>query len=152
MKLISRFKTSFSLVEVTLAIGVMAFCLIAVFGLIPIGVQSNQTAISQTAAASILSAVISDLRATAGPVDTSSQFGVNFTSGSQTLYFDAEGRIVQSTDSPRYRLSIAFPPNPSRLNAARFATFKLTWPAAADPTTTQPAGTMESFGAFDRHP
>jgi uncharacterized protein (TIGR02598 family) len=152
MKLISRSTISFSLVEVTLAIGVTAFCLIALCGLIPIGVQSNQTATSQTAAAGILSAVISDLRATPGTANTSAQFGVNFVSGSQTLYFDGAGRSVVFSDGPRYRLTIAFPTNPSGAYAARFAILKLTWPAAADPATAQPAGAIESFGAFDRHP
>ena len=40
--------TAFSLVEVTLALGIAAFCLIAVFGLMPVGVQTNRNAISQT--------------------------------------------------------------------------------------------------------
>lgn len=152
MKLFSRSTLSFSLVELTLAIGIAAFCLIAVFGLLPIGVQTNQAALSQTAAASILSAVVSDLRATPGISGTSAQFGINFASPSQTLYFDGEGKSVSTADGPRYRLTITFPTNPGGTNAARFATLKISWPAAADPTTTQPAGSVETFAAFDRRP
>ena len=56
--------SGFSLVEVTLALGVAAFCLIAVFGLIPVGVQTNRNATSQTAATNIIALVVADLRAT----------------------------------------------------------------------------------------
>ena len=56
--------TAFSLVEVTLALGIAAFCLIAVFGIMPVGVQTNRNATSQTAATNIMAAVIADLRAT----------------------------------------------------------------------------------------
>ena len=56
---------AFSLVEVTLALGVAAFCMIAVFGLLPVGVQTNQRATSQTSATSIMANVIADLRAKA---------------------------------------------------------------------------------------
>ena len=55
---------AFSLVEVTLALGIAAFCLIAVFGLMPIGVQTNRNATSQTAANNIIAAIVADLRAT----------------------------------------------------------------------------------------
>ena len=152
MKLFVRSTLSFSLVELTLAIGIAAFCLMAVFGLLPIGVQTNQAAISQTAAASILSAVASDLRATPGTSDMSAQFSLNFASPSQTLYFDEAGRATSVADGARYRLTIAFPVNPAGANAARFAVLKISWPAAVDPTTTQPAGWVEIFAAFDRHP
>ena len=54
---------AFSLVELTLALVVAALCLIAVFGLVPVGVQTNRNATSQTAATNILSSVVSDIRA-----------------------------------------------------------------------------------------
>ena len=41
---------AFSLVEVTLALGIAAICLVALFGLMPVGVQTNRSATSQTAA------------------------------------------------------------------------------------------------------
>ena len=45
---------AFSLVEVAIALGIAAFCLLAVFGLMPIGVQTNRNATSQSAAANII--------------------------------------------------------------------------------------------------
>jgi type II secretory pathway pseudopilin PulG len=156
---------AFSLVEVTLAIGVAAFCLLAVFGLMPIGVQTNRNATSQTAAANIMAAVIADLRATpktAGTwTGTSSQFCIPLGT-STTLYFDNEGQC--STDlagstgpcpgvawdpalQTRYRANITFPSTGN----LTYADLKLTWPAPADPATTTPSGSVEMFAAFDRN-
>ncbi len=68
MKLIdARLKSAaaaFSLVEVALALGVASFCLISVIGLIPVGVNTGQIASDQTIAGSILTEVLTDLRAT----------------------------------------------------------------------------------------
>ncbi len=65
-----RFTSAFSLVELTLAIGVAAFCLIAVFGLIPVGVQTNRNSTSETQATTIIALALADLRATAIPAPT----------------------------------------------------------------------------------
>ncbi len=58
----------FSLVEVTLAMAVVVFCMAGLMGLLTVGLQGNHAAMSQSAANGIFSAVISDLRAT--PVTT----------------------------------------------------------------------------------
>src|SRR5437016_10444445 len=95
---------AFSLVEVTLAIGVAAFCLLAVFGLMPVGVQTNRNATSQTAATNILAAVVADLRATPTANAASSQFGITFGTDA-TLYFDSAGQFSTSLD-PNSRLQL----------------------------------------------
>ena len=56
--------SGFSLVEVTLALGIAAFCLLTVFALIPVAALTNRNATSQTAATNIMAAVVADLRAT----------------------------------------------------------------------------------------
>jgi uncharacterized protein (TIGR02598 family) len=139
---------SFSLVEVTVALGVTAFCLVAVFGLLPVGLKANQNSISQTAAASILSAVIADMRATPKSASSSVQFGITF--GTETtLYFDNEGKLSSSLGpNSRYQLKIRFPTNGSGTTAATFADLKVTWPAAAAPENA--LGSSEVFAAFDR--
>src|SRR5437763_2263240 len=53
----------FSLVEVTLALGVAAFCLIAVLGLLPPSLKTQQASIQQTTANQIISTIFADLRA-----------------------------------------------------------------------------------------
>ena len=143
----------FSLVEVTLALGVTAFCLLALFGLLPLGIQTNQNSVSQTAAASILSSVIADLRATSRTSLTTSQYAITF-GVAKSLYFDREGRAVTPTGpngTPRYRVTITFPAGPAGTYAPTFVTLKLSWPALVDPATTIPAGFVEMFTALDRH-
>lgn len=145
--------TGFSLVEVTLALGVAAFCLIALFGLLPLGIQTNQSSISQTAAASVLSSVVADLRATPKTSPTSPQYDITFGT-TKLLYFDTEGRAVTPTDpnaTPRYRATITFPASPLGTFAPTFVSLRVTWPALVDPSTTTPAGFVETFVALDRH-
>ena len=147
------FRRGFSLVEVTLALGVAAFCLIALLGLIPLGMQTNQSAVSQTAAASILSSVIADLRATARATPTSAQYDITFGTA-KLLYVDDQGRAVTPADpnaAPRYRVMITFPASPEGLFAPTFVSLKITWPALADSATTRPAGLVETFAALDRY-
>ena len=59
-----RRTAAFSLVEITLALGVMAFCLVAIFGLLPVGFNSDRAAVEQTAAAGVAAALAADLRQT----------------------------------------------------------------------------------------
>src|SRR5439155_25747252 len=86
-----QFTSAFSLVELTLALGVAGFCLVAVLGLMPVGVRTNRNATSETAATNIMAAVLSDLRATPNAVNASSQFCITLGTAT-TLYFDSEGR------------------------------------------------------------
>src|SRR5262245_55615564 len=99
---------AFSLVEVTLALGIAGFCLIALFGLMPIGVQTNRNATSQTRATNIIAAVVADLRATPTFNTTSTQFGITFGT-SATRYFDDTGQFTSllGTNS-RYQLKITW--------------------------------------------
>jgi uncharacterized protein (TIGR02598 family) len=138
---------AFSLVELVLALGVMGFCLFAVFGLMPVGMQTNRNATSQTAASNIITGIVADLRATPAAATTSPQFAITFRTD-KTLYFDTSGQASTSlsTDS-RYRLNITWNSAPTGLH---YAALKVTWPAAADPAVTTPSGSVETFAAFDR--
>lgn len=137
--------SAFSLVEVTLALGVAAFCLMAVFGLMPVGVQTNRNATSQTTATNIIAAVVADLRATLKTSATSSQFAVTFGT-EKTLYFDSAGQFTTTLDAnSRYQLNITFPSTGS----LTYTDLKVTWPAAATPANA--SGAVEMFAAFDRN-
>lgn len=166
MKRLSSVAAAFSLVEVTLALGIAAFCLIAVFGLVPVAVVTNRTATSQTAATNIMAAVVSDLRGAPKANSWSYQFAITFGTNA-TRYFDGQGRCscdsagVQKPNplagdcslswspalQPRYRLTITW----SGSSSLRYADLKATWPAAADPSTITPTGSTEMFAAFDRN-
>jgi|ERR1041385_2090323 uncharacterized protein (TIGR02598 family) len=152
---------AFSLVELTLALGVAAFCLLAVFGLMPISVQTNRNATSQTQAANIMAAVIADLRATPTSSTTSTQFGITFGT-CRRLYFDSEGQVtafgacdetITLPPTSRYQLNVTWNvPNSTGACSAALpcADLKVTWPAAVDPTTTTPSGSAEMFAGFNR--
>lgn len=147
MKLFAHRASAFSLIEVTLALGVAAFCLIAVFGLMPVGVQTSRNATSQTAATNIIAAVVSDLRATPSASATSSQFAITFGTA-KTLYFDSAGQFTTLlTADSRYQINITW--NPSAPTGSRYADLKVTWPAAATPANA--SGSVEMFAAFDRN-
>ena len=84
---------AFSLVEVTLALGIAAFCLIAVFGLVPVGVQTNRNATSQTTATNILSSVVSDIRASPKGRQPTAKYKIRRAKGNQTtVCFDGQGQ------------------------------------------------------------
>jgi uncharacterized protein (TIGR02598 family) len=139
---------AFSLVELVLALGIVAFCLFAVFGLMPVGMQTNRNATSQTAATNIIAAIVADLRTTPAAATTSPQFAITFGTD-KTLYFDAswQASISLSPDS-RYQLNIKWNSAPTGLH---YADLKVTWPAPADPATATPSGSVEIFAAFDRN-
>jgi uncharacterized protein (TIGR02598 family) len=151
---------AFSLVEVTLALGIAAFCLIAVLGLMPVGVQTNRNATSQTAATNIMAAVVADLRATLKPNPTSTEFGISFGTNrcasvcpQPPLYFNSAGQFTTSlgTDS-RYQLNVTWNtsnPTGNCSPAMPCADLKVTWPAAA--TVANAAGSTEMFVGFDRN-
>jgi uncharacterized protein (TIGR02598 family) len=152
-------RNAFSLVEVTLALGVAAVSLLVIFSLLPIGLQTNQRSIEQTASADILSAVAADLRATPvtnprGGGATSTQFGISIpaagSTGSTTLFFNSAGQpsTSQQSDS-RYRMTISFVSNGGGAKTATFADLKVTWPAGAAIANAQ--GSAEMFAAFNRN-
>ena len=154
------FIAAFSLVEVTLAIGIAAICLVALFGLMPVGVQTNRNATSQTAATGILSGVITDIRRTANATPsatTSPLYNIaipargNSNTTPQILYFGGTGQFSTSLGADsRYQLSVTFPVNPDTSQfKSTYANLRVTWPAAA--TSTNASGSMETFAAFARN-
>ncbi len=163
MKRLLSGAAAFSLVELTLALGVAAFCMIAILGLLPAGVQTNRNATSQTSATNILAVVVADMRATPKSANTWTGTSPLFCIAlgtPKTLYFDGEGRasadlaglmnpcggVNTATVQTRYRVTITFPSTGN----LTYADVKITWPAATDPNTTTPAGLLEMFAALDR--
>ena len=153
-------RRGFSLVEVTLALGVAAISLLAVFALLPVGLQTSYRATEQTAASDIMADIIADLRATAptsppGDSAISAQFGINVPGNSggagsaATLYFDTQAELLPSATGARYRLMVAFPSNGGGSRTATFVHLKMTWPALADPARA--AGSAETLVALDRN-
>jgi Tfp pilus assembly protein PilV len=154
-------RDAFSLVEVTLALGVAGISLLAIFALLPVGVRTNQIAIEQAASTDILSAVAADLRATPvtaprGSATTSPRFAIGMPANpvaaatTATLFFTAQGQFSANlkTDS-RYRVIVTFLPNGPGARTATLVHLKGTWPAAA--SIPNAGGATEMFVALDRN-
>ena len=160
----TRSNCAFSLVEVTLALGIAAFCLIAVFGLVPVGVQTNRNATSQTTATNILSSVVSDIRASPKGSSATAKYGIRRAKGSlTTVCFDGQGQpdgagqignVNCRAGNWRYHLyvkiyPITAPTDPHlKPYCANYVVLKLVWPAAANPLGTTPSGSVETVATY----
>lgn len=153
--------SAFSLIEVTLALGIAGFCLIAILGLLPVGLSSNQTATEQTASVNIISGIAADLRATLptsppGGAATSAQYSLAIPASpngpsAQTLFFAEDGTFAAAINSSsRYRVTVNFAPN-TAARSATLVTLKATWPAVVDPASGTPAGSATMFVGLDRN-
>jgi uncharacterized protein (TIGR02598 family) len=152
----------FSLVEVTLALGVAAFCLIVLVGLLPTGLKTQQASAQQTIANEIMSEILGDLRADIrlppgqASHEGDSGFGLHGhwaqMYAPDTLYFDQQGSWLQLNGSPpaaatfRSKITYLFPPNAS----TAVANILVSWPAQVDPATVTPAGSVQTFIAVNR--
>jgi uncharacterized protein (TIGR02598 family) len=165
-----RTAVAFTLVEVTLALGVAAFCLTTIFGLLPVGLNSNQASSEQTVSSSIAKAVMADLRATPSGAQYSPRFGFNVpasgtvaASTPQTIFLRQDtsstpGETVANANpaGTRYRVSVAFyTQSTANQRTATGVRILVTWPALADPVTTawpvHFSGSCEVLTALDRN-
>jgi len=172
-----RAACAFSLIEVSLALGVASFCLLSVLGLLPLGINSNQASIQQTAATGLATAILSDLRTSqinVPAISPSVHFQIpipaagstaNLTS---TIFLRENGSVAQNasptavnanadpTQNPRYRATITFlPPAAAQQRTATQVRILITWPALADPQAgSAPAnysGCSEILSSLDRN-
>jgi uncharacterized protein (TIGR02598 family) len=88
-----RKHTAFSLVEVVLALGIIAFALVAILGVFPTGLSSTRTSVSDTRAAALANAVFTTIDAQSSTFSSVQCFGATFdltalttTDGAKTLY------------------------------------------------------------------
>jgi uncharacterized protein (TIGR02598 family) len=156
-------RSGFSLVEVTLALGVAGFCLIAIMGLLPIGIQTNRTAVQQTTANGILSGIVSDIRTVPkvsnDPGNSSKQYKLVFPTsigGQRFLYFSNEGSTGQrasqaSSDTTFYATITSLPPPAGAgSRAPTLLHVRVAWPYNGN-TSSTPAGFVETFLTLDRN-
>jgi type II secretory pathway pseudopilin PulG len=166
----------FSLVEVTLALGVAAFCLIALLGLLPTGVKTQQNSIQQTTANQILSQIGSFLRADVrlpsglyrqvcpnppdpgDPCNWDALHGHWATVGQppDSLYFTQAGKQTGNVNgSPPadavFRAKITYNPVPPT-GGTSVANVVVSWPAPVDPDQpgSVPAGSVKALLAVNR--
>jgi len=145
--------SAFSLVEVVIAMGVAAFCLVAMLGLIPTGVKSVKAATDQTGATTVLDQVVTDLRSTPVGSNSSPTFGISLPSvgtpsatSSTNLIFSETGSMVLSNDfNARYVAAITLS------NSSAFITtalIQVRWPSVA--SSSNALGTVETVSTILR--
>ena len=146
----------FSLVEVTLAIGLAGFALLAIFGMLPVGLSTNQASIQQTEAANIVTGIVADLRqvANVGAIaantslsSISPKYGIDAAGAGSTIFIDESGALVNTAAQARYKAVAQFTQPSAGQRTATYGSVIISWPAAA----ANPSGTVKSFVALDRN-
>ena len=165
MKLTISRLNAFSLVEVVLAVGIAAFCLLSIMALFPTSLATNQITIQQTVNTNLVAAIAADLRATPVTSTDSPRYGITIpTTGSatRTFFLQDDGTAgAQDTDAipsqnPKYRATVTFAaPTNSSQKTATGVRILLTWPALADPvasaTPSKFTGAYEVYTALNRN-
>ena len=144
----------FTLTEIAIAMGLAAFCLVAILGLLPAGMNSNRETLEQTQAAALASTVEDDLRALGSLTNAtaaSPRFGLLLEPASpmQSLFVGEDGSPT-SVGAARYRITVRGPKSIAGTTRGPLAANVLvTWPAVADPDAaswpTNATGRMESL-------
>ncbi len=156
----------FSLVEIVLALGIAAFCLVSISGLLLFGFQSSTSTFERTAAAGVGAAVIAELQATPAAASASApKFNIPIqpsggaTVTPTTFNVDQSGTPgalgVAPTFTSLYRVAFLLTPPAAGQRSATSVRIVVSWPASSDPTvSTWPKhaqGTWETVVNLDRN-
>ena len=156
----------FSLVEVVMAIGLVAFVLVSLMALLPLGIKVNKTSAEETRAVNILTSLEADLRNTRStnslfgfplPYVTNAAGKTTFNPTNTTNTFATTG--IQENETPgtiasgRYQASVIYtttPPAGSLLPVE--ARLIVNWPASTNTLphdlVSKSQGYVETFVSF----
>lgn len=163
MKISHTRSSAFSLVEITLAIGVFSVCLLAIAGLLPVGAKTTRLSEDQTAASAIQSALAADLFSTPRTSNASTHYGLPLPAAgarsNTSIFLDELGEWDKTSQTlpptstqpvSRYavRISLVGPPTATPRMATR-GTILIWWPAGA--AAANSAGAYTSYLALDRN-
>lgn len=87
---------AFSLVELALAISIVAFSFLALLGLLPAGLQSNRASLRNTLQTHILQSISADVRLTDFQTLQSDAFSLSF-----PRTYDNEGNVLTNSEHPQ---------------------------------------------------
>ena len=132
-------RTAFTLVEVAISIGILSFCVIAVVGLLPVGLKSVQNANEQAAASQVLGSIANSLRNPTGGNGTytfsyagrSASFALGGASNS-LAWPDLTLEGNANANYRRLKAQLDFVP-PANSSSTGTATISVAWPAASEP-------------------
>jgi uncharacterized protein (TIGR02598 family) len=137
---------AFSLVEVVVALGVIAFAIVAIIGLVPTGLQTSHSSQDETRAAQIAQLLFASLVSQsqtqfeniqlpvtpAAPLDLSKSTSTA-TAPAVQLYADNSGQLSTSAVGASYSVAIITNNSPAGFDAtyANLVTISVGWPAGA---------------------
>src|SRR5438874_8264067 len=137
-------RSGFSIIEAVLALGVIAVSLIAILGLMPVSIKTNQNSQEQTTAWAIATDILSDLYATPTTSSTSAHYSIPIPlpgaiAGPAPMYLNASGQWNQTPPQPtpptvlqsdsRYGVQIRLVGPGGGTRASTTGTIFVWWPA-----------------------
>jgi len=148
-------REAFSLVEVTIALGIVAFGVVAIFALLPAGLQLVRESTDESIASGILTMMASDVQAKTTNPSESPRFTIRLTSGTKAgilhsngnggLLFDASGRYLGFAGiSSQARFVGSYSIRPGTIDSPANALLMVSWPAQA----ATPSGRIETLIAL----
>jgi type II secretory pathway pseudopilin PulG len=171
-------RSAFSLVEVVVSLGIIAFAIVAIIGVVPLGLSTGRSAQDETRAPQIAQDVFASLASQAQtkgmakitinpvytmpppgqPLDTTKTPGYDINLGSPfdyaTLAADADGRLIATGGKGDlikypYEVLVQVKPNPPNFDTnAAQVTVRVISPPSRDPS--QPPSAQQSVRDFVR--
>jgi len=126
-------RSAFSLIEVTIAMGLVAFAALVIFAMLPTALSLSRESSDETIAVNVLSAITMDINNSSGRAPTSFLQGVPLTvANSGTNYFDEQGvRVMDAADpQARYRATWEVRLKDAFKTSSRHVYLRVGWPAA----------------------
>jgi uncharacterized protein (TIGR02598 family) len=140
----AQLKAGFSLVEVVIALGIVSFALLAVIGLLPIGMQTNRDSVEETQALTVLGAIAADRRVSP-PAGNSLIYNIPplSTATTSTIYVKEDGTASATPSDARYRVVVTSQVPPTYGNPTLMHLYA-SWP----PMATKNNSSVEILAAF----
>jgi len=125
----------FSLVEVVMALGILAFAITALLGAFAVGMNTDRESIEELEATHILQSIIAERRANPTLTNTNMLLPVLNTNSIRTSYnaisLDEIGRVQQGARNGKFGLLYSVAPSPNTNSASIYCA--IYWPGRAKP-------------------
>ena len=138
-----RARLGFSLVEVTLALGIVSFSMVAIFGLLPVGLDVSRQAIDTTVCSQITQQMVHAAQQT----DFSRLSQLQSDSASQPWCFDDQGGRSANPSLARYKAAYQVTPSaalPTGGGASRLALVTVSVLGTQGPRTSKEADILKN--------
>lgn len=149
----STVRSGFTLAEVVISLGIFAYVMVALLGMVAVGLESARNASAETRAATLLTALEADL-ASAPPGGPTPVFGLEYNPASSDPvvleFFLSDNReLLTSPDQSRFAVRLTLETPSAHAMPMRRGSIKIWWPGPA--AEENAAGTLKSYFAhFDR--